>query len=160
MSRPCAACNHPKRNEIDATLIAGTSCREISALFSVSPYSLQRHKEKHLPQIMTKAKDAAEVAHGHDLLKQVWALQRKATSLLLQAEKSGDVRTALAGVREVRGCIELLAKITGEISDATTININLNPQWIETRTVIVSALAGYPEARVAVAEALAELEGA
>jgi hypothetical protein len=120
--------------------------------------ALQRHKEEHLTEAMTKAKDAKEAAHGVELLQQVRRLESKAISLLLAAEKSGDFRTALSGVREARGCLELLAKLMGQINDGPTINVVVSPQWLNIRAVVVQALAPYPDARATVAAALVKME--
>ena len=48
------------------------------------------------------------MAAADDLLGQVRALRSKAMSILLAAERQGDLRTALAGIREARACLELL----------------------------------------------------
>ena len=108
---------------------------------------------------MTKAKDAQEVTKADSLLDQVIELRDKALSILAKAERAGDLRTALQGVREAKGCLELLARLQGELQERTTVNILVNPQWLSLRTVILKALDGYPEARQAVARALQEVEG-
>ena len=69
------------------------------------------------------------------------------------------LRTALQGVREAKGCLELLARLQGELQERTTVNVLINPQWLTLRTVILQALDEYPEARFAVAQALQEVEG-
>lgn len=44
----CAACNHPKREEIAAALLAGEPLREIAKRFAgVTRSALQRHRERH-----------------------------------------------------------------------------------------------------------------
>jgi hypothetical protein len=158
MPRVCTVCTHPENKAINAALVAGTPAPRLAALYRVSDDALLRHKEAHLPSIMTKAKSARDVTHADGLLAQVRTLQGKATGLLLKAEGEGDYRTALAGVREARGCVELLAKLLGELNDGPTINIVVSPQWVEIRNVVVKTLAPYPEAAHAVAAALAEVE--
>jgi hypothetical protein len=159
MPRLCTVCLHPQLKAINAALVAGTSAVEIAAGYSdLSHDAIRRHGAAHLPKTMTKAKDARDVAQGDALLQQARALQGKATSLLLQAEKEGDFRTALAGVREARGCLELLAKMMGQINDAPTVNVIVNPQWLSLRAVIVETLVPFPDARIAVADALARIE--
>lgn len=56
----------------------------------------------------------------------------------------------------LQGRLELVAKLLGELESQPTVNININPQWIETRAMIVQALAPYPDARQAVAQVLAK----
>jgi hypothetical protein len=48
------------------------------------------------------------------LLAQVRALSERAGAILNRAERAGDLRVALVAVREVRGGLELLAKLAGE----------------------------------------------
>ena len=154
MPRVCSICNHSERAEIDAALIADTPLRDISGHYGVSKSALSRHQSDHLPSNLTKAKDAHEAAHADGLLVQVKDLQTRALSILDQAEAAGDLRTALSAIREARGNLELLAKLLGELQQEGTINITVNPEWVELRAVIVQALAPHPEAAQAVKGAL------
>lgn len=153
MPRQCTICNHEQIEDINKAVIGGDSLRKISQDFGISYDALYRHN-KHLPAEMTKAKEAAEVTQADTLLEQVQSLQSKAISLLEQAESAGDMRTALQGVREARGCIELLAKLQGELEQQGTVNITLAPEWLEMRTVILQAVEGYPDARQSIVKAL------
>jgi len=159
MPRTCTICTHPERAVIDAAIVRGeTGIRDIAGRFGISKSALDRHRKEHLPAHLLKAKDAAAVADADDLLRQAGALRSKAISLLMKAEAAGDLRAALAGVREARGCIELLARLLGEIRDGPIVNVTISPAWIEVRGAVVGALAPFPEARTAVAGALAKLE--
>ena len=61
---------------------------------------------------MLKAKEAQEVAHADGLLAQLQSLQQKTLEILARAEGTGDLRSALAALRELRGTVELTAKLT------------------------------------------------
>ena len=159
MPRKCTVCEHEKVEEINRLLLEGVSLRNIAKQYFVSAASLHRHKDGHLPAKLVKAQEAREIAKADTLLDQVAGLRDKALSILAKAEQAGDLRTALQGVREAKGCLELLARLQGELQERTTVNILVNPQWITLRTVILKALDGYPEARQAVARALREVEG-
>ncbi len=160
MSRICTVCAHPERRVIDQALVDGASLRGIAGRYGLTDSSVARHKAEHLPQAMAKAQDAAEVAHGDDLLAEVRSLQARALSILDAAEALGDLKTALAAIRETRGTLELLAKLTGDLQQEGTVNIIVNPQWISIRAVLLDTLAPFPDARVAVASALVALEAA
>jgi len=159
MPRKCSICEHEKVEEINRLLLAGVPLRDLAGRYSVSKTALHRHKESHLPAELTKAREAQDVTKADSLLDQVIELRNKALSILAKAERAGELRTALQGVREAKGCLELLARLQGELQERTTVNILVNPQWITLRTVILKALDGYPEARQAVARALREVEG-
>ena len=82
---------------------------------------------------------------------------RRAAELRDQAEAAGDLRTALAAIREARGNLELLARLLGELQEQQVVNILISPQWVTVRAAIVAALAPYPEARLAVSERLSNV---
>jgi hypothetical protein len=154
--RPCTICQHPKRDEIDR-LLAPTDANfaAISRQFAgISEDALKRHKESHISKLLSKAEDIKEVVKADNLLEDIKRLREKATSILEKAEKAGDLKTALLGIREARGCIELLAKVEGQLKDGPQITIINNPEWVELRTVIISALEPFPAARQAVIDAI------
>ncbi len=161
MTRTCTVCNHPDIKAIDVALVAGVGVRDVASRFvPLKRSSIQRHKEAHLPKTLTKAKEAKTVAQADDLLSQVRAIRGKAKALTEKAEADGDYKTALAGCRELRGCIELMAKLMGELDERPVVNVHLAPQWVEIRTVIVQALQSHPQAAQAVTRALQSLEAA
>ena len=95
-----------------------------------------------------------EVAQADDLLEEVRGLQRRAYAILDAAEETGELRTALAAIREARGNLELLAKLLGELDERPVINLITSPEWIELRAVIVTALEPHPGARESVLQAI------
>jgi hypothetical protein len=147
MSRKCTICSHAEAEAINQELIKGTPYRTIADRFNVSKAALIRHKEKHLPVALTQAQAAQEATQADSLLDQIEALRRKAVSLLSQAEAAGDLRTALAGIGQARGCLELLAKVRGELAQEGAVNITISAEWVELRAVILQALEPYPEAK-------------
>jgi len=132
--------------------------RNIAEQFQVSTSALVRHFDDHLPSSLVKAQKAAEASQADALLAQVVDLRGKALGVLEQAETAGDLKTALTAIRETRGCVELLAKLAGQLKDSPTINVVLMPEWRELQAAILWALAPHGEARLAVAAALSEVE--
>ncbi len=149
-------CSHPDRGAIDAALVGGEPDTRVSARFrELSDDAVRRHREAHLPAVMVRARAAAEVAHADALLAQVRKLHSRALAILDHAEETADLRTALGGIREARGCLELLGRLEGEL-EPPTVNLVVSPAWLELRRRILGALEPYPEARLAVAEALTD----
>ena len=155
MPRVCTICTHPEHEAINQALVAGESAPKIAAKYRVSDDAITRHRA-HVPATLAKATEAKETALADDLLAQVRALRNKAISILTTAEKAGDLRTALLGVREARACIELLLEVEGELNRQPVINILVAPEWLELRTVILQTLAPYPEAHAALARTLTD----
>jgi hypothetical protein len=156
--RRCTVCTHPDAPGINQAMVNRRPFRNIAQQFGVSVWAALRHHDDHLPEALTKARAAQEAAQADDLLAQLRALRSKAMALLLAAEKSGDIRTALAGVREARACLELLLEIEQRIDRRPTLNLLIAPEWLAARAVLLDALRAYPEARAAVAARLVALE--
>ena len=95
-----------------------------------------------------------EVAEADDLLSRVEALQRRTLAILESAEEIGELRTALSAIKEARGNLELVGRISKELDERPTLNLYMNPEWLELRAVIVGALESHREAREAVLRAL------
>jgi uncharacterized protein (DUF1810 family) len=156
MPRVCTICTHPEREAINQALVTGEPYRVIAQRFAASPDAVYRHKIDHLPAVMVKSEAAREVALADDLLGQVKALRNKAISILGKAEAAGDLRTALMGIREARACVELLLEVEGELHRQPVVNVLIAPEWLQLRTVILQALAPFPDARAALAHTLTD----
>ena len=154
MPRRCTVCDHPKRHSIDETLVTGAPYRSVAKQFGLSDSAVYRHKTEHLPAYLLKAREVEEAARADDLLEQVRLLQGHALDILERAEKAGDLRTALAAISQARGNLELLGKLAGELDHRPVVNLNVSPEWLELRTVIVGALEPHPAAHSAVLRAL------
>ena len=159
MPRTCTVCPHPDRAAIDRALVRGEDVTAVSALFRVSADALTRHRDRHLPTLLAKARTAEEVAEAYDLLAQVRDLHATTLALLDKAEAAGKLGVAVMAVREARGNLELLAKLTQQLDTRPTLNLLVAPEWLTVRAVLLEALAAYPEARATVAEHLLRVEG-
>ncbi len=160
MPRRCTICDHKERREIDRALVARSdSSRGIARNFGTSEDALYRHYAEHLPERLTKARDAREIADADSLLAEVRTLQKATRHILSRALTAEDHRTALGAIREARGNIELLGKLLGELQDAATVQVNVlaSPEVRALQTVMFEALADFPDARAHVAGVLLTL---
>jgi hypothetical protein len=160
MPRSCTVCEHAEKNAIDRALVGSVSNRSVASIYDVSEAAVRRHKANHLPAKLVMAEQATEVVEANNLLDQVGDLQRRALAILDKAEETGELRTALSAIKEARGNLELLAKLLGELDERPVVNLNISPEWLELRAVIVGALEPHPEALSAVVGALEGAEGA
>jgi len=158
--RICTVCSHGKRAEIEAMIVSGTSYRDISGQFQLSKTAVQRHATDHIPQSIKQAQTAKEEAQSLDVVRQLKAINNVTLSILKKANDSGKDSLALFAVDRVMKQLELQAKLLGDINDGVQINIHETPEWIRVRTTIIQALLPYPEARIAVAQALIAIEAA
>jgi hypothetical protein len=124
MPRVCLVCQSDQTREIDAALVDGVSISEISRTFSIPYHSVDRHKKNHLAKSMVKAKEAEQVADADTILARVEELLARAWRLADAAEHAKQLDTALRGIGQVRSCLELLARLSGELkTQATTVNV-------------------------------------
>src|SRR5215217_5415495 len=154
MPRRCTVCDHPERHGIDEALVSGAPYRSVAKRFGLSESAVFRHKTEHLPVHLLKAREVEEVVQADNLLEQVRNLQTHALDILERAETTGDLRTALAAISQARGNLELLGKLAGELDERLVVNLNISPEWLELRTVLVGALEPHPAAHRAVLRAL------
>jgi transposase-like protein len=151
-------CDHPESHGIDEALVTGAPYRSVARRFELSESAVYRHKTEHLPAHLLKARVAEEAARADDLLEQVRHLQAHALDILERAEKTGDLRTALAAISQARGNLELLGKLAGELDERPVVNLNISSEWLELRAVIVGALEPHPAAHTAVLRALESVD--
>jgi len=157
MTRTCTICRHPDEHTINLALLSGAPLRSIAVRHGVSKTSLTRHKLAHLPRDLVQARHTQKIAEADLLLANVCKLQSRTEDILVEAETSGDARVALAAIREMRSTLEFLARLAGELRDSPQVNVLITPEYQRLRTLIVEALAPYPEARAAVARALRDV---
>jgi hypothetical protein len=158
MPRACSICVHADRPAIDAALVGGESFRNIAERFGTSATATFRHRGDHLPSALVQAQAAEDVARADTLLDQLATLQADARRIGGKAETAGDLRTALAGIRELVRIVELTAKMIGELDERPQVNVLVAPEWLHVRSALLEALRPYPDARQAVARRLVALE--
>jgi transposase-like protein len=126
MAMLCTVCSNQNQGEIDQMLLAGTSLRQIARQHGTSATALHRHK-KHISKGLVVAREAAVVAKADTLLDQVRNLLSQAERLTLRAEQAGSLDTALRGIAQVRGVLELLGEVSGQLAGkGTQIAIGIN----------------------------------
>ncbi len=154
MARTCTVCAHPALADINRALVAGVPFRDIAGQYHLSKSAVERHQAEHLPKLLTKAAEAAEVRQALDVLQQLKFVNGAALTVLRDATASGDGELVLRAVDRVMKQIELQAKLLGDLDERPQVNVLVTPEWVALRGRLVAALAPFPEARMAVAEAL------
>jgi hypothetical protein len=146
--RKCLVCESQHLKEIDVALVNNDSNREIAKRFGISSAAVYRHRQNHLPVLLTKARDAETVAHADKLIDQVRGLLERATRLADAAEKAKNLYAALQGVRELRGVLELLGRVSGELQSGTRVTATDGNQVLSVEfldSIIADANAGDDE---------------
>jgi len=157
MGRTCTVCAHKDVAEIDRLLLCSDSYRDIARQFGLSKDALARHKDSHIPELLSKSEDIKEVVNADNLLAQLQEARTSALDLLDKAIEAGDTKIygpPSSYLSEIRQQIKLWAELEGRLASQPQVNITLNAEWIELRSTIIQALQPFPEARRAVINAL------
>ncbi len=124
----CSVCEHPNRGEIDRAHVAGESLRDLAERFGRNKDTIAKHVKEHIPSAV---RAAAAADAGDTILNELQTLCGEAIRLQALAEKKKDFRTAMAGIRELRGLIELKARLLGDLRDR---EINITNVQIDAET--------------------------
>lgn len=107
---------------------------------------------------------AAHLAAARPLIEEARRLRKRASKLLKRVEAGEidvDFKAASSLVGQLKGVLELEAKLLGEIkAAATTVNVYNSPDWHRLRDLLVTALADHPDALAAVIDVLAAEQSA
>ena len=154
MPRVCTVCTHPQREAIDRALVAGGPRSTVAQSYGLSERSVGRHEAEHLPAAMVKGEEARQEAHAFDVVKQLRAINGATLQILKESRETRDNDMALKAIDRVQKQIELQAKLLGELNEGTTVNVLVSPEWLQVRTIILQALDPFPDARLALADAM------
>ena len=162
VAMPCLSCEHRNRAGLDRDLAGGVSNREVGRRYGIGEKAIARHRRNHVSPALVPLAQAEQVAGVRDAqrtaLDRVTTLAEKVEAVLIKAEVAGQTHAFLSAARELRGGIELLAKLSGELKpdgvQVQVLNLQTSPEWIELRSAVMHALAPFPEARAAVAAAI------
>jgi hypothetical protein len=114
MPRSCTVCQNVDCSAIDTALVENQPLRSIARRFGTTAASLHRHR-RHLPLKLTKAKQAEEVARATTILDRIESLIGRLETIAEQAQQHRAWSAATGAIREMRGCLTLLAQMNGEL---------------------------------------------
>lgn len=118
MPQTCSICKDKRRSEIDKSLLAGESLRDVAGRTGTSRSALLRHKD-HISAALTKAREAkaaAEVVQADSLLDRLKAIRTVTLEILAEARTAKQLPVALAAINRVEKQLELEAKLLGELN--------------------------------------------
>ena len=104
-------------------------------------------------------KEVAAIQKIESVVDQINGLISQTSEILDGAKDSGDLTLRLKAIETARRNVETLAKLTGQLSNGGTnqINVGISPEeYNKTVSHVIRALEPFPDARIAV---LAALEG-
>jgi hypothetical protein len=115
MPRTCTVCASTRRSEIDVALLSGAPFRNIAQRFHLGAYCVYRHKREHLPKLLVKAKDAAEILDADRLMEHLQSLRQETLGVLAAAKQSRDLQMMLKAIGRAEGQLRLAAELFGQL---------------------------------------------
>jgi hypothetical protein len=112
--RTCTICKHEKRAAIEDALLRNIPLRTIARDLRTSAAAIFRHKQ-HLEQKLLIAEHVKEVTEANSLLDRVEALMKDCTGIAAAAKTEKAWPAAISALAQVRACLELLARLTGQL---------------------------------------------
>ena len=164
MGRTCTVCSHKDVDEINRLLLCSDSYRDIARQFGLSKDALARHKESHIPELLSKSQDAKDSLQADNLLTQLQEARTKAIELLDMAVEARNAKVygpPSSYLSEIRQQIKLWAELEGRLAaqpQITQINIYSSPEWLAVGNLLARILAPYPQLRAEVAKELLALQ--
>jgi len=121
MPQTCSICRHAKRSRIEELLLRNTPLRKIAEQTGTSAWAIHRHG-KHIAKLLANSAErkAREAVKTDSLLSRVETLLKQCESIAAAAKKDKSWGAATSALREVRSCVELLARLRGELQQAGT----------------------------------------
>ncbi len=170
----CKTCRHADVAAVDTMVARGISAAAIARRFALPYESVKRHSKAHIPPDMLKrlqakalrAENAEALADlrnnaADDLLARVVNTRARLNRILDAAEQTKDWRAAIQAIKALHENHEIVGKLVGELTQGTQIlnqSLVVSPDYLKLRALLITALAPFPAARIAVAKALRELE--
>jgi hypothetical protein len=137
----------------------------IARRYKIGVDALRRHKAAHLSPALVKmalARRTDESAVAYEAtVGRIESLIERLEALLGVAEDRKSLVGGANIARELRQCLELVAKLRGELDErpvSQTINVLSSPEFGRVVATIISTLEPFPEARVAIADKLEAIE--
>jgi len=96
---------------LERALLRGVAKRQIAKAHGLTEAALGRHERGHLPALLLEGETARRAASADALLVEALQMTAKACDLLARAEADGDLRCAVAALRELRETVELRARL-------------------------------------------------
>jgi hypothetical protein len=158
----CAGCHSDRREQLDADIVAKVPYRVLAERYSISSTAIFRHR-KHVSVSLVPI-TAAAISNGSDAGVDVMAEARRlyedCRAALDGAVQAGNLLGLSLAAREVHRSLELLGRQLERIESrrgALIVDFATDAGWLRAQAAILAALDPYPDAALAVADALREL---
>jgi DNA-binding transcriptional ArsR family regulator len=178
MPMRCKVCSHPEREKLDIALAQGVAMEPLARRYDLPPSSVRRHRNNgHIPAEIIDAfprradlSEEALVQLRRDESAGILLGLARQRRILLDVQDRAAAKKNNEWILKVANAlhrnIELVARAVGEfaqheraIQTTNVLGLMMAPDYIRLRSRLLEAVRPFPQARAAVAQALAEVEG-
>lgn len=172
----CKVCRHPERWRVELLKAGGASLDALAEKFALDRDSIHRHWHLHVsdeskasylcgPAQLAELGEKAAI-EGDSVLDYLRMIRTVLTGQLAAANEAGDGRGTAYVAGRLTQVLETIARVTGELGAmAQSVNITNNvailsehPAFLKMQATMLRALTPFPDARMAVVEALRALD--
>jgi hypothetical protein len=114
--------------------------RRLAQDYGVSEDSVRRHKKKCVPELIKEAYARGLAERGASLVERLEGHLKRIEAKLDLAESEENHWLFLGIMKEVRAQIQLLGQFTQQLESQPRITLNISPEWIEVRSIILTTL--------------------
>jgi phosphotransferase system HPr-like phosphotransfer protein len=165
MAGVCSTCTSSDKAAIEALIASGAGLSKLERQFGITRDALRRHRDRHMSMALTTLR----AEQGHSVQIEATARDRvenlvaKLEALVERTDSERRESMLLQASRELRGAIELLARLSGELRpdmsvNVAVVNLATSDEWQRTRAVILGRLRQHPEALADVLDGLRSLD--
>jgi hypothetical protein len=112
MGQSCKICNDSRRISLDREICAGKDIKNLAKSYNVPYHSLYYHSQHHVTRQLATAMQQKEMTESFDLLHKIDKILSRTEKIFQRNFDKGKDTVALKALRESRGTLELLAKIS------------------------------------------------
>jgi len=155
----CGFCMHPKREEYERKIVSKElSMSRVAQLMNCNKSSVSRHMSNCFPKKIAEwVKPEATKEEALNVIKELVCSHRDLLDLYEEARATGNIDAAIRALGEERKHLEIVAKLTGQLQERSSVSIFLSPEYLELKQVINATLAPFPEVRQKLAEAFSKV---
>jgi hypothetical protein len=152
-------CKHPDREELERKIASKELSMTAAAnLANSNKATVSRHMRNCVAsRVRESMKPEPITVEGLNVVNALTTSHEKTLEILADSLNEGDRRIALLAIQTENKQLELMAKLTGQLNEAPQLNILMNPEFMRLKSVILTTLAPYPDARLKLSERLAEI---
>lgn len=152
-------CKHPDREELERKIAAKElSMTAAAKLANSNKATVSRHMRNCVAsRVRESMKPEPIKVEGLNVVNALTTSHEKTLEILADALREGDRRTALLALQTEIKQLELTAKLTGQLNEAPQLNLLMSPAYVQLKQTLMEKLLPFPEARLALSEALTKL---